>query len=57
MSKERTVWINRKSGCTHLFRDCESIVNIPDEMLRTMDLYSRKTPRVCQFCAVRSIDG
>jgi len=52
---ESKIWINKRSGTAHLYRDCPYIEKIPDGAFRVSQLHSENCS-VCSECAVRLID-
>jgi hypothetical protein len=44
------VWVNRKSGTAHTYRDCDALDGVPDAALREVAVEDGGTKRPLRFC-------
>jgi len=52
VSRDRIIYVNKRTGLGHLHRDCEAIENVPDPALRIYHHRDHSLPplRLCQRC-------
>ncbi|MEX2210701.1 MAG: hypothetical protein WD689_02930 [Gaiellaceae bacterium] len=52
------LWVNRRSGVAHPFRDCAALEGVPEAALREVEQVEGYPPlRLCSTCAYRAVAG